>query len=201
MSASPRPGAPPLSIDICGQCSGFWLDGAELAPALPALGGLPHRLSAIAQVAVPGSFACPRCRGLMLAFDLLETPIDLCRDCHGVWLDGGEIARLAAAASEPRPARRELPKEVRCSGCGAQTPLASTYYSDRGLVCAACHQTTDSLEAIQDRGAQVRQAYAEYEARQGRIMAQNRAMLPPRNLEEELQDMRRDLDWLRRHAR
>jgi hypothetical protein len=137
----------------------------------------------------------------MLAFDLLDTPIDLCRDCHGAWLDGGEFARLAAQPPEPLPARRALPKDVRCSGCGAVTPLASSYYSDRGLVCANCHLTTDSPEAIDARADHVRRIYAEHEARQAKVMAYNRASRPQGTFEEEIRDMRRDIAWLRRNAR
>jgi len=198
VNATPRPDAPALSVDVCAQCAGLWLDGAELAPALPALGGLPHRMRELAQVATPGGFACPRCRGLMLSFGLLETPIDFCRDCHGVWLDGGEFAKLAAPPG-PASARPAPPKEVACRGCGATVPLEATYYSDRGLVCGACHQTTDSVEAIDGRSEGARQAYAEHAAAQGAIMAENRRPPPPAyRPEDDIQALRREVRELRR---
>lgn len=198
--AEPRPGAAKLAVDTCAQCAGLWLDGAKLAPALSVLGGLPGRMAQILQTATPGSFACPRCRGLMLAFDLLDVPIDLCRDCQGVWLDGGEFAALATKQAAPQqPARQALPKEVACRGCGAITPLGATYYSDRGLVCGSCHQTTDSPEAIDGRSDTAKQAYAEYAARQGAIMSANRAPeVAPRNMEAEMSDMRDEIRRLRR---
>jgi Zn-finger nucleic acid-binding protein len=201
IQAEPRRGAPTLSVDTCARCSGLWLDGGELAPAHAALGGLPYRLTEVMQVAMPGSFACPRCRGLMLAFELFDIPIDLCRDCHGIWLDGGEFAALATQQeSEEKPSRKALPKEVTCRGCSAITPLGATYYSDRGLVCAACHETTDSPQAIDDRSTEARRAYAEYAGQQSAVMAHNRAPERGRTVEAELSDIRDDLRWLRHKA-
>jgi len=200
IQAEPRPGARALSVDTCATCSGLWLDGAELAPALPVLAALPQRMAEITQTATVGSFACPRCRGLMLAFDLLGTPIDLCRDCGGVWLDGGEFAALAAQRDSAAP-RHAVPKEVACRGCGAVTPLGETYYSDRGLVCGNCHSSTDSLQAIDDRAEGAKVAYANYAAQQGAIMAQNRApVVTGPTTEAQLSELRDEVRWLRRHT-
>lgn len=203
VQAEPRPGAPKLSVETCATCSGLWLDGAKLGLAMPLLGSLPGRMAQVLQTAAPGEFACPRCRGLMLCFDLLGVPIDLCRDCQGVWLDGGEFAELATRqAAPPRPARPALPQDVACAACGTRTPLAETYYSDRGLVCGSCHQTTDSPEAIDGRSGEARTAYAQYSSQQGAIMAANRVpdlsfQSRPQTLQDEVKDLRDEIRRLR----
>jgi Zn-finger nucleic acid-binding protein len=203
MKATPPGGAAELTVDVCGACSGFWLDGSELAIASLALGGLPYRLSEIAQHATPGEFACPRCRSLILTFDLLDVAVDLCRECQGLWLDGGEFQRLATAGQEPAE-RPKIPESVSCKGCSRIVALAESYYSDRGLVCAGCQQTTDAPAAIDARSGDARRAYADFAARQGAIMAENQradGRTSEERLEKEIRELRNDVWWLRHRAR
>ena len=38
---------------------------------------------------------CPKCHGNLVESDFAEIKIDVCNNCHGVWLDAGELARIA----------------------------------------------------------------------------------------------------------
>ena len=39
--------------------------------------------------------SCPRCEGPTLVEIVLDgVPVDRCRQCHGVWLDAGELEAL-----------------------------------------------------------------------------------------------------------
>lgn len=42
---------------------------------------------------------CPVCRGQMREIDKLGVHIDTCTQCRGVWLDRGELEKLAALMS------------------------------------------------------------------------------------------------------
>ncbi len=143
-TASPGPEAAPVSADVCDACGGIWLDGAELAQVSPSLGGLPFRAAEIAEIAIGSDLACPRCSAGMRSFDLLDVPIDACRECQGVWLDGGEYEAMKraetgeATGAAPAPA----PAALRCSSCGAEIARDKSYFSDQGLVCAGCHLAT-----------------------------------------------------------
>jgi Zn-finger nucleic acid-binding protein len=38
---------------------------------------------------------CPKCKIDMQVKNILEVDIDICPNCNGVWLDEGEMAKLA----------------------------------------------------------------------------------------------------------
>lgn len=37
---------------------------------------------------------CPKCDGNLVESDFENIKIDVCNNCHGVWLDAGELARV-----------------------------------------------------------------------------------------------------------
>jgi len=43
---------------------------------------------------------CPRCDGKLVETDHENVTIDVCDKCHGVWLDAGEMAQIAAKDEE-----------------------------------------------------------------------------------------------------
>jgi len=43
---------------------------------------------------------CPRCKKKMEKLKRKDVTIDVCRQCKGMWLDAGEIERLAIMAGE-----------------------------------------------------------------------------------------------------
>ena len=45
---------------------------------------------------------CPNDKALMVPTDFAMTVVDICSECGGVWLDGGEIATLKLAENNIR---------------------------------------------------------------------------------------------------
>lgn len=37
---------------------------------------------------------CPKCEGKLVESDFEGVKIDVCNQCHGVWLDAGELAQV-----------------------------------------------------------------------------------------------------------
>src|SRR6058998_3293683 len=53
---------------------------------------------------------CPNCGGLMEIEDAGNVRVDVCLDCKGVWLDAGELERLAAM--DPAEFRKFTPEKI-----------------------------------------------------------------------------------------
>jgi len=78
----------------CAQCSGLFVDRSSL------LGLLPSGESGAALKALPESaVACARCRVTMRMRVHRGTEVDVCPQCHSVWLDAGEWERIAKPGS------------------------------------------------------------------------------------------------------
>jgi Zn-finger nucleic acid-binding protein len=93
-----------VEVDRCTSCVGVWLDHREV-DELFALPELPEKLLAECGekplVSVPeGSRTCPRCKEFLFLVNVDQVPLDVCGECHGLFLDCGEFARLARAAEE-----------------------------------------------------------------------------------------------------
>ena len=41
------------------------------------------------------SLQCPKCHGNLVESDFENIKVDVCNNCHGVWLDAGELALIA----------------------------------------------------------------------------------------------------------
>lgn len=160
-----------MTADLCVGCNGIWFDGAELAQVSPALGGLPERRAEIAAAGRASGIACPRCSARMTEVELLDVPLDICEECAGVWLDGGEYEALARAADReeglPAPpaaqdrsaaAKAQRTRAVACKQCGVTAPLEKTYLTAMGLVCAGCYLSADR-EAMDEKA---RKEHAEF---------------------------------------
>jgi Zn-finger nucleic acid-binding protein len=110
-------------IDNCNTCKGTFFDEGEMYAALgtsadPSLWDRPETGGAVR----PGEIHCPRCGAAMLLQDVkhedLSVEIDRCPNCRGIWLDGGEAAKImkigsrmaAVVIAERREARDELDK-------------------------------------------------------------------------------------------
>lgn len=39
-------------------------------------------------------FDCPKCDGKLVETDYENIKMDVCSNCHGVWLDAGELAQI-----------------------------------------------------------------------------------------------------------
>lgn len=87
-----------VEVDRCARCQGIWFDERELAQILqfdarelrPLAGSEDdHRNRQLGQ--------CPRdATPLLRAYSAVNAAVvvDTCTECRGVWLDGGELARL-----------------------------------------------------------------------------------------------------------
>lgn len=62
---------------------------------------------------------CPVCQGAMHELDKSGVLIDTCTQCRGVWLDRGELEKLASMIDGSRPHYRPQPDFL------ADTPMAS----------------------------------------------------------------------------
>lgn len=87
-------------IDYCYACHGIWLDQGELE----LLFQQPEKkldLSAV-NAFTKSKRRCPRCRKKMIKGNFPETPVevDICRRDGGIWLDQGEILKIASEYCE-----------------------------------------------------------------------------------------------------
>lgn len=85
-----------VNVDVCPQCHGTFLDGIELKRVIGDHGLALALADARGEKASP--ILCPAC-GEPMYLDLVgDVELDHCRNCLGVWLDAGEVERLAARA-------------------------------------------------------------------------------------------------------
>lgn len=97
-----------VEVDHCPGCEGTWFDASELRALLDS--GNPHVSELLEEGQDPERLnrlraRCPRDGQRLLAVldaRTHRTRLDLCRECGGVWLDGGEFRRLR----ETRPTLR-----------------------------------------------------------------------------------------------
>ncbi len=82
---------PSLQYHSCETCAGVWLPGRTLRAVLTRAG--IEELSGAPRGTGPAP-ACPECRQPTDPVDLRGIPVDVCPACGGVWLDGGELARI-----------------------------------------------------------------------------------------------------------
>ena len=90
-----------LEIDQCASCGGVWFDADEVERFIdakleaPQALNLPEDLRAQVDAKLG---ACPRCGTLLEKKPAPNNPkvtADRCPGCQGLWLDAGELARLA----------------------------------------------------------------------------------------------------------
>jgi Zn-finger nucleic acid-binding protein len=97
------PGATSMRAAQCGSCQGVWLDRDQAEVLLPGLPAVPPlRMDGLPEGA-RSDRRCPRCdedlRALVRGGVVFES--SLC--CFGVWLDRGELERLADALRKHPP--------------------------------------------------------------------------------------------------
>ena len=81
-------------VDVCSKCQGLFLDKNEIQ-ALTGSHRLHELLTKYTGLNSNVQILCPNCGGLMEAEDAGGVRVDVCLDCFGVWMDGGELERLA----------------------------------------------------------------------------------------------------------
>lgn len=77
-------------VDRCGACGGTWFDARELRRVAhdKELEKIATRLPL---VKVTSPFRCPRCGHECVEGHVAEVEVDTCTQCHGLWLDRGEL--------------------------------------------------------------------------------------------------------------
>jgi Zn-finger nucleic acid-binding protein len=80
-------------LDVCRDCRGILFDEGELVQVLDvaARGLIPPAKSTERE-----TVRCPKCQLPMTAFHypLTVATVDMCRECHAVWLDRGEFREI-----------------------------------------------------------------------------------------------------------
>ncbi len=94
------PNADTVQIDACPVCNGAFFDRGEL----DVLAGDDRAIEDVLDASTrEGSRRCPRGHGRMLEHMLtgwIDTPLDRCSQCGGLWLDGQERRKLAHASTQ-----------------------------------------------------------------------------------------------------
>lgn len=98
-----------VEVDVCPKCQGLFLDKNEVE-ALTGSHSLHTLLTKYTGLNSDVQILCPNCGGLMEAMDAGNVRVDVCLDCFGVWLDAGELDRLAA--TDHAVFRRLTPEEM-----------------------------------------------------------------------------------------
>jgi len=89
-----------VDYDVCEACGSIWFDMGELDAMVPQVFESVETASrdAAAGISEPPPRRCPRCEPQLLdkVFFLRYSDIllDHCSNCHGFWLDGGELDRI-----------------------------------------------------------------------------------------------------------
>ncbi len=101
-----------IELDYCPACRGVWFDAGELELLLESSGlesSLPF-LDGILEAAEAESAEkkrkCPICRRNMKKVfidDGGKILVDICRDGHGIWFDGGEVGHLLKSLAGKAP--------------------------------------------------------------------------------------------------
>ncbi len=84
-----------VDVDICPRCGGMFLDKGEIR-TLTGSPELNKLLTKYLGLDADSQLLCPNCGGLMDGEDAGDVRVDVCLTCKGVWLDAGELQRLAA---------------------------------------------------------------------------------------------------------
>jgi len=94
-------------LDRCTTCGGTWFDARELGRVTDDK-ELEQLATRLPLVKVVSPFRCPRCGHECVEGHVAEVEIDTCTECHGVWLDKGELVE----------AQRRLRSERLIGGAG-----------------------------------------------------------------------------------
>ena len=110
-----------IELDYCHSCKGVWFDSGELELLLKSQGleepkaffdGIFKSQEAVSP---EKKRACPICGRKMRKTKTGGQPkilIDICRDQHGLWFDGGEVTQLIRHLAEKHPAKGDAAEQV-----------------------------------------------------------------------------------------
>ena len=103
-------------LDYCNSCKGVWFDSGELELLLKSQGleepkAFFNGIFNSQEAASPEKKRnCPLCGHKMKKTAIGGQPeilIDICRDKHGLWFDGGEVTQLIRRLAGEHPPKRD----------------------------------------------------------------------------------------------
>jgi Zn-finger nucleic acid-binding protein len=110
-----------IELDYCNSCKGVWFDYGELELLLKSYGLEEPKaffdgiLNSQEAVSSEKKRNCPVCGHKMKKTAIgvqSEILIDVCRDKHGLWFDGGEVTQLIQRLTEEHPPKRDSKEHV-----------------------------------------------------------------------------------------
>ena len=111
-----------IELDYCNSCRGVWFDSGELELLLKSQQGLEEAkpfldgiLNSKEAVSSEKKRNCPICGHKMKKTATGGQPeilIDICRNKHGLWFDGGEVAQLIRHLAGKHLPKRDSREQV-----------------------------------------------------------------------------------------
>jgi Zn-finger nucleic acid-binding protein len=110
-----------IELDYCNHCRGVWFDSGELELLLKSQGleepktFLTDILNSQEAASPEKKRNCPICGHRMKKTAIGGQPellIDVCRDKHGLWFDGGEVTRLIGHLAGKQPPEGDSRRQV-----------------------------------------------------------------------------------------
>ena len=110
-----------IELDYCNSCRGVWFDSGELELLLESYGleetkvFLDGILNSKETVSPEKKRHCPICSHKMEKTAIGGQPeilIDVCRDEHGLWFDGGEVTQLIRHLAGEHPPKHDSKEQV-----------------------------------------------------------------------------------------
>ena len=110
-----------IELDYCNSCKGVWFDSGELELLLESHGleeikvFLDDIRNSPEAVSSEKKRNCPGCGHKMKKTAIGGQPeilIDICRDKHGLWFDGGEVTQLVRRLAGEHPPKHNSREQV-----------------------------------------------------------------------------------------
>ncbi len=120
-------------VDYCTFCGGAWFDPGEVAAVVGhPLETTPSGLGTLRK--------CARCQETMVSATLGAVAVEQCPDCHGVFLDQGEIDAVAKRNLGLGAKAVQTTKSLTatCAGCRETFRLGDLMATSKGLGCRRC---------------------------------------------------------------
>jgi Zn-finger nucleic acid-binding protein len=138
----------PSGARPCVKCHGLWLPG----PVVESVIGHVPRVSDDGRArAEPSLLECPHDGAALLALHCRGVEVDHCLQCHGVWLDRGELMRLTSAMQDDWGKDVRLRRQAAANGreflVGIPDALAQEAVWSAGSALVECSVTCFLFEA------------------------------------------------------
>jgi Zn-finger nucleic acid-binding protein len=110
-----------IELDYCNSCKGVWFDSGELELLLKSQGLEEPKvffdgiLNSQEAASPEKKRNCPLCGHKMKKTAIggqPEIPIDICRNEHGLWFDGGEVTQLIRRLAGEHPPKHDSKEQV-----------------------------------------------------------------------------------------